>query len=186
VCDGSLDKVVGIVAVKDILPLIDTATFDLKPILSEVLYVPESQPASAILERFREKKIHNAIVVDEYGGTEGLITLHDLIEHILGDLPDLLDKEPPDYQKKEDGSYIINGSMNFWEFAELLELPEMDDEEFEEEARQYSTVGGLAMVILNTIPQAGETFFFKDHEFRILEMEGNRVAKMSVKAISGT
>jgi putative hemolysin len=185
VCDGSLDKVVGIVAVKDILPLINTESFDLRPILSEVLYVPESQPASAILERFREKKIHNAIVVDEYGGTEGLITLHDLIEHILGDLPDLLDKEPPDYQKKEDGSYIINGSMNFWEFAELLELPEMDDEEFEEEARQYSTVGGLAMVILNTIPQVGETFFFKDHEFRILEMEGNRVAKMSVKPVPG-
>jgi putative hemolysin len=181
VCDGSLDKIVGIVAVKDILPLLNTEPFDLTPILSDPLFVPESQPASAILERFREKKIHIAIVVDEYGGTEGLITLHDLIEHILGDLPDLLDKEPPDYQKKEDGSYVINGSMNFWEFAELLELPEMDDEEFEEEARHYSTVGGLAMVILNTIPQTGDTFTFKEHQFRILEMEGNRVAKMSVR-----
>lgn len=183
VCDGSLDKVVGIVAVKDILPLINSEVFDLRAILTEPLFVPESQAASAILERFREKKIHYAIVVDEYGGTEGLITLHDLIEHILGDLPDIQDKEPPDYQKKEDGSYIINGSMNFWEFAELLELPEMDEEEFEEEARQYSTVGGLAMVMLNRIPVAGDHFLFKEHEFRILEMDGNRVAKMSVKPV---
>ena len=183
VCDGSLDKVVGILAVKDLLPLIDTDPFDLRPVLTEPLFVPESQAASEILEKFREKKIHIALVVDEYGGTEGLITLHDLIENILGDLPDLLDKEPPDYQKKEDGSYILNGSMNFWELAELLELSEMDEEEFEEESRQYSTVGGLAMVMLHTIPRTGDTFVFKDHEFRILEMDGNRVAKMSVKAI---
>jgi putative hemolysin len=172
---------VGIVAVKDILPLLSAEPFDLRPVLSEPLFVPESQPASEILERFREKKIHIAIVVDEYGGTEGLITLHDLIEHILGDLPDLLDKEPPDYHKNEDGSYLINGSMNFWEFAELLELPEMDDEEFEEEARQYSTVGGLAMVMLNRVPAAGDTFIFKDREFRVVEMEGNRVLKLNVK-----
>ncbi len=185
VCDGSLDKVVGIVAVKDILRILQVEPFDLRNALSEPLFIPESQYASTILEQFRVKKIHIAMVVDEYGGTEGLITLHDLIEHILGDLPDLLDKEPPDYQKKEDGSYIINGSMNFWEFAELLELPEMDEEEFEEESRQYSTVGGLAMVILNTIPKAGDTFTFKDHSFRILEMEGNRVAKLSVRPSEG-
>jgi putative hemolysin len=183
VCDGSLDKIVGIVAVKDILPLLDSEPFNLRPILTEPLFIHEGEAASAILEKFREKKIHIAVVVDEYGGTEGLITLHDLIEHILGDLPDLLDKEPPDYQKKEDGSYVINGSMNFWEFAELLELPEMDEEEFEEEARQYSTVGGLAMVMLNSVPHPGDTFVFKDHEFRILEMDGNRVARMSVKPI---
>jgi putative hemolysin len=186
VCDGSLDNVVGIVAVKDILPVLSAETFDLRPILSAPLFVTESQAASAILEKFREKKIHIAIVVDEYGGSEGLITLHDLIEHILGDLPDLLDKEPPDYQKKEDGSYVINGTMNFWEFAELLDLAEMDDEEFEEEARQYSTVGGLAMVMLDSIPRTGDTFVFKGHELRIMEMDGNRVAKMSVKAVPGS
>ncbi len=103
-----------------------------------------------------------------------------MIEHILGDLPDILDKEPPDYQRKDDGSYVINGSMNFWEFAELLDLPEIDDEEFEEESRQYSTVGGLAMVMLNSIPRPGDSFVFKNHEFRITEMDGNRVARMTV------
>lgn len=185
VCDGTLDHVVGILAVKDMLPILGKEPFDLRPVLSEPLFVPESQTATTILEKFREKKIHIAMVVDEYGGTEGLITLHDLIEHILGDLPDILDKEPPDYQRKEDGTYIINGSMNFWEFAEMLELPEMDEEEFEEEARQYSTVGGLAMVMLNSIPQTGDTFVFKDHEFRITEMDGNRVARMSVRPLPG-
>ncbi len=181
VCDGSLDHVKGIVAVKDILRARNNdAPVDLTQLLTEPLFVPESMPALQVLERFRERRIHIAVVVDEYGGTEGMITLHDLIEHILGDLPELLDKEPPDYQKAEDGSYLVNGSMNFWEFADMLELPEMDEEEFEEESRQYSTVGGLAMNILSAIPKVGDTFTFKDHFFRILEMDGNRVARLSV------
>lgn len=181
VCNGSVDKVVGIVAVKDILRIIEQKEdFNLLPILTETLFLPETQPASAVLDKFREKKIHIAIVVDEYGGTEGLITLHDLVEHILGDLPDLLDKEPPDYQPCEDGTYFVNGSMNFWEFADLLDFPEMDDEEFEEESRQYSTVGGLAMHILGSVPKKGDTFSFHEFRFSIMEMDGNRVAKLHV------
>jgi putative hemolysin len=181
VCEGSVDKVIGIVAVKDILRIIEQEEeFNLLPILSETLFLPESQPASAVLDKFREKKIHIAIVVDEYGGTEGLITLHDLVEHILGDLPDLLDKEPPDYQENEDGTYIVNGSMNFWEFADLLDFPEMDDEEFEEESRQYSTVGGLAMHILGSVPAKGDTFAFHEFRFTIMEMDGKRVSKVHV------
>jgi putative hemolysin len=181
VCQDSLDVVKGIVAVKDILRSSHAREpLDLALLLTEPLFVPESMPALQVLERFRERRIHIAIVVDEYGGTEGMITLHDLIEHILGELPELLDKEPPDYQKAEDGTYIVNGSMNFWEFADLLELAEMDEEEFEEESRQYSTVGGLAMNILHAIPRVGDTFTFKDHFFRILEMDGNRVARLSV------
>jgi len=181
VCEGSVDKVIGIVAVKDILRIIEQEEeFNLLPILSETLFLPESQPASAVLDKFREKKIHIAIVVDEYGGTEGLITLHDLVEHILGDLPDLLDKEPPDYQANEDGTYIVNGSMNFWEFADLLDFPEMDDEEFEEESRQYSTVGGLAMHILGSVPAKGDTFAFHEFRFKIMEMDGKRVSKVHV------
>jgi putative hemolysin len=182
VCEGSLDQVKGVVAVKDILRArSNNEPFNLPALITEPLFVPESLPASQVLERFRERKIHIAFVVDEYGGTEGMITLHDLIEHILGDLPELLDKEPPDYEKKEDGSYVINGSMNFWEFADLLELAEMDEEEFEEESRKYSTVGGLAMNILNAIPRVGDSFLFRDYIIRVLEMDGNRVAKLSVR-----
>ena len=133
-----------------------------------------------MLEKFREKKIHIAIVVDEYGSVEGLITLHDLVEHILGDLPDLTDKEPPDYDQQPDGSYLISGSMNFWEFAELVDIPDLDDEEFREEARNFSTVGGLAMYTLNSIPQVNDRFVFGGYDFTILEMDGNRVATLSV------
>jgi len=182
VCEGSLDQIKGVVAVKDILRArSNNEPFNLPALVTEPLFVPESLPASQVLERFRERKIHIAFVVDEYGGTEGMITLHDLIEHILGDLPELLDKEPPDYEKKEDGSYVINGSMNFWEFADLLELAEMDEEEFEEESRKYSTVGGLAMNILNAIPRVGDSFLFREYFIRVLEMDGNRVAKLSVR-----
>ncbi|MBN1200011.1 MAG: HlyC/CorC family transporter [Bacteroidales bacterium] len=182
VCDGSLDKVQGILVVKDLLrSLKQEGAIDLIPALSEPLYIPENLPASDVLEKFRELKIHIALVVDEYGSVEGLITLHDLVEHILGDLPDITDKEPPDYQVEPDGSYLINGSMNFWEFAEMLELPELDDDDFEDEARKFSTVGGLAMNVLNSIPKVGDTFHFKGYDFEILEVEGNRVVKIRIK-----
>ena len=182
VCDGSLDKVKGILVVKDLLRILDDDdTLDLNPILSEPLYIPENLPASDVLEKFREKKNHIAIVIDEYGSVEGLITLHDLVEHILGDLPDLTDKEPPDYEQKPDGSYLVTGSMNFWEFAELLDIPDLDDDEFEEEARNFSTVGGLAMYTLNSIPQVNDRFAFGGYDFAILEMDGNRVAALSVR-----
>ena len=181
VCDGSLDEVKGILVVKDLLRILDDDdALDLKSILSDPLYLPENLPASDVLEKFREKKIHISIVVDEYGSVEGLITLHDLVEHILGDLPDLTDKEPPDYEQKPDGSYLVNGSMNFWEFAELLDIPDLDDEEFEEEARNFSTVGGLAMYALNSIPQVNDNFTFRGYDFTIGEMDGNRVAALSV------
>jgi len=183
VCDGSLDKVKGILAVKDIIIklLKDDQVLDIATILSDPLYLPENLPASDVLEKFREQKNHIAIVVDEYGTVEGLISLHDLVEHILGDLPDYTDKEPPDYQQKSDGSYVVKGSMNFWEFAEMLDMPDLDEEMFEEEARNFSTVGGLAMYVLNNIPREGDQFQFKDFDFRILEMDGNRVAKLFVR-----
>ncbi|MFH1159836.1 MAG: hemolysin family protein [bacterium] len=182
VCEGSLDQLKGILIVKDILRILeDHESLDLSSILSEPLYLPENLPSSKVLEKFREHKIHIAIVVDEYGSVEGLITLHDLVEHILGDLPDLTDKEPPDYEQKSDGSYLVNGSMNFWEFAEMLEIPDLDDEEFEEEARNFSTVGGLAMYSLGNIPQVDDTFQFGGFDFAVLEMDGNRVARLSVR-----
>lgn len=181
VCDGSLDQLKGILVVKDLFGITEApGSPDLTAILSEPLYVPENMPASGILEKFREKKIHIAIVVDEYGSVEGLITLHDLVEHILGDLPDMTDKEPPDYERRTDGSYIVSGSMNFWELAEMLEIPDLDDEEFEEEARNFSTVGGLAMYTLGRIPNPNDRFSFGGFGFTVLEMDGNRVAKLSV------
>jgi len=181
---GSLDQVKGILVVKDLIGILHSGDApDLSSILSEPLYVPENMPASDILEKFRERKIHIAIVVDEYGTVEGLITLHDLVEHILGDLPDLTDKEPPDYEEKPDGSYIISGSMNFWELADMLEIPDLDDEEFEEEARNFSTAGGLAMYTLGTIPEVEDHFTFGGYDFTVLEMDGNRVASLAAHPV---
>ncbi|NQV02597.1 MAG: HlyC/CorC family transporter [Bacteroidia bacterium] len=182
--DGSLDQMKGILVVKDLIGILHTNnTPDLSSILSEPLYVTENMSATDILEKFRKHKIHIAIVVDEYGMVEGLITLHDLVEHILGDLPDLTDKEPPDYEQKPDGSYIISGGMNFWELADMLEIPDLDNEEFEEEARNFSTVGGLAMYTLGSIPEVNDHFTFGGYNFTVLEMEGNRVASLSAHPI---
>jgi len=180
--DGSLDQLKGILIVKDLIEMLRSdAPCDLGPLLSDPLFVTESMSASDLLEKFREQKIHIAIVVDEYGSVEGLITLHDLVEHILGDLPDLTDKEPPDYEEHPDGSFTISGSMNFWEMADMLEIPDLDDEEFEEEARNFSTVGGLAMYTLGRIPEINDHFHFGGYEFAVLEMDGNRVAELSAR-----
>lgn len=178
--DGSLDQLKGILIVKDLIgTLLSDGPPDLGSILSDPLFVTESMPASEILEKFREQKIHIAIVVDEYGSVEGLITLHDLVEHILGDLPDLTDKEPPDYEQNPDGSYTISGSMNFWEMADMLEISDLDDVEFEGEARNFSTVGGLAMYTLGRIPEMDDHFSFGGYDFTVLTMDGNRVASLS-------
>lgn len=182
VCVGSLDELKGILVVKDLIKLLHAGSkFDMASIISEPLYVPENMPAQDVLEKFREQKIHIAIVVDEYGSVEGLITLHDLVEHILGDLPDLTDNEPPDYEKNEDGTYAVTGSMNFWELAELLDMPDLDNEDFEEEARNFSTVGGLAMYQLETIPQPDDQFDFGGYSFTVTAMDGNRVALLHVE-----
>ena len=173
--DGSLDQLVGIIKVKDFFRHFEKGKeLNLKDIAIQPLYIPENLPAVKILERFRETKIHIAIVIDEYGSTEGMITLHDLIENIFGELPDRYEKYETPIFEREDGSLLIDGSMLIDELKDILRM------QFEQ-PEEYSTLGGYVMYKLNKIPSEGDKFTSCDYQFEVVDMDGKRVDKVLVQ-----
>lgn len=177
-CDDTIDHVVGIVAVKDILKsFADNQTIDFKSISSPPLFIPEVMSAIDVLELFREKEVHIGIVVNEFGTTEGVVTLHDISESILGDFPAIRENEPPEIFTREDGSMLVDGTIQLDDLMDALKINELP-ESFESE--NVSTLGGLAMVQLNKVPTEGDKFEFSGYEFEIMDMDGQRVDKVLV------
>ncbi len=182
VCDKTIDNVVGIISVKDLLfSLSVKKKFNLMEMISKPLYIPETMPAIKVLELFREKKVHIGIVVNEFGATEGLITLHDISENILGDLPALFDKTQPEIFKRDDGSFLVDGSVKIEDLQDLLNSKILGSE-FESE--NITTLGGLAMAVLNRIPSVGDIFVMANYHFEIIEMDGHRVDKVLIKQVA--
>lgn len=181
VCEDEVDHVKGVVNVKDILAYyIKHQTLRLEDILLEPLYIAEQAPALKVLEMFRKTKKHFGIVINEYGSMEGIITLHDLTENIMGDLPALGDLDEPEAFQREDGSYLMDGSMKVEDVEDLLKVHSL----FEEEERpDVNTLGGLAMYQLNRIPKIGDKFTDNGYLFEIVDMDGNRVDKLLVKSV---
>jgi putative hemolysin len=182
VCDKTIDNVIGIISVKDILfSLSVKKKFNLMEMISKPLYIPETMPAIRVLELFREMKVHVGIVVNEFGATEGLITLHDISESILGDLPALLDKTEPEIFKREDGSFLVDGSVKIDDLQDLLNSKILGNE-FESE--NISTLGGLAMAVLNRVPSVGDIFVISNYHFEVIDMDGHRVDKVLIKQVA--
>jgi putative hemolysin len=182
VCDKTIDNVVGIISVKDILfSLSVKKKFNLTEMISKPLYIPETMPAIKVLELFREKKVHVGIVVNEFGSTEGLITLHDISENILGDLPALFDKTQPEFFKRDDGSFLVDGSVKIEDLQDFLNSKILGSE-FESE--NITTLGGLAMAVLNRVPSVGDIFVMANYHFEIIDMDGHRVDKVLIKLIA--
>jgi putative hemolysin len=182
VCDKTIDNVVGIISVKDILfSLSVKKKFNLMDMISKPLYIPETMPAIKVLELFREMKVHIGIVVNEFGATEGLITLHDISENILGDLPALFDQTQPEIFKRDDGSYLVDGSLKIEDLQDLLNSKILGNE-FESE--NITTLGGLAMAVLNRVPSVGDIFMMANYHFEIIDMDGHRVDKVLVKEVT--
>lgn len=182
-CNNSIDEVVGVLNVRPFLAnYINTSSVQLKDATSEPLYIPEQLPALRVLEIFRESKNHFGIVVNEYGGLEGIVTLHDLTENIMGDFPAYGEDEEPDVFKREDGSYLIDGGLLLDEVEDLLEKRSLFDRKVA--GNKVHTIGGYAMVYLERIPQAGDKFYAGGYEFEIVDMDGNRVDKLLVKLLT--
>ena len=176
-CDSSPDNVLGIVQVKDIITLWDAGKpFDLCSIVKEPTYVPENMLGNSLLELFKSQKISFALVVSEYGIIEGIITLHDIAESILGDIPEEEGDVPDTITLREDGSMLVDGSYNAIDF--------MDDTgvNISEELQRgdYNTLGGLAMYVLGRIPAEGDKFTYGPLDFEVVDMDGSRVDKLLV------
>ena len=185
VCEENIDQIKGVVNVKDVLSFyINHHRLRLADIMFEPLYIPEQVQALKVLEMFRSTKKHFGVVVNEYGSTEGIITLHDLTENIMGDLPAAYDDRNPEVFRRDDGSYLIDGSMKVEDVEDLLRVYSLFDDE--DERPDINTLGGLAMYKLNRIPKTGDRFELSGYRFEVVDMDGNRVDKLLVKDASDT
>jgi len=174
VCDESLDKIIGILYVKDYYnQLIRSNDESIERIIKQPLFIPDNLTVIKLLEQFKTERIYIAIVVDEYGTTEGLITLHDLMENIFGDIPEQYETEEKSIIKREDGSLLIDGSLLVDELRDILKLSFDTDE--------YSTLGGFVMYHLNKVPDAGDYFIVNDHRFEVMDMDDRRVDKVLIQ-----
>ena len=171
------DEIIGVVSVKDIILMVGSEQeFDLRKIARPALFIPESLYAKKVLELFKKNKNKFAVVVNEYGSTEGIITLHDLTESIFGDILEEDDTEEEEIVRRQDGSLLVEASMNIGDFMEemgILSYEDIDSEDF-------TTLGGLAMFLIGRIPKAGDTFTYKNLQFEVVDMDRGRVDKLLV------
>lgn len=175
VCDCEVDRVLGIVAVEDLwaAELAGTPPSDLRPLLRHPLMVPVTTRCLALLGQFRESGVHLALVVDEYGGIEGLVTLRDVLEEVAGEMGSAVASTP--VVRRDDGSLLVDASVSMEEFRELLELEERRDE-----PREYRTLGGFVFTRLGHVPAPGEWFEAAGHRVEVVDMDGNRIDKVLV------
>jgi putative hemolysin len=175
--DDTQDEIIGVVSVKNIISMIgNDAAFDLKSIAQPPLFIPESLYAKKVLELFKKNKNKFGVVVNEYGGIEGIITLHDLTESIFGDILEENEVEEEPIVKRKDGSYLVDASINIGDFMEEMGIMYYKDLESED----FNTLGGLAMFSIGRIPKAGDIFTYQNLQFEIMDMDNGRVDKLLV------
>ncbi len=180
VSEGYLDNFLGVVQVKDIIKTCSIGDkLDLKSHLKEPLIVPESSFALNVLKQFKKtaEDVHIAIIVDEYGDIEGLITLYDILEAIVGDLPTTEDLKAI---KRSDGSWLIDGLINIDEFKPIFDIEELPNEEIS----NYQTLAGFIITYLGRIPDTGDKFTWDDLEFEIIDMDGYHIDKVLISPIN--
>lgn len=178
VCQGSPDEILGIVQVKDLFhQLLSRGQLDFHAAIQPVEFIPEAMSALALLEHMREKKSHLALIIDEYGGLTGIVTITDILEAIVGDIPAIGDPiNEPDVVVREDGSYLLNGTLSTAELKDLLNLDSLP----EEEDSGYETLGGMLMAEISRIPAAGDVITWDGWRFEVMDMDGYRVDKVLV------
>jgi putative hemolysin len=177
VAEGELDKILGVVMAKDLLAQsLSGQPFNLRTILRPALFVPESTPALKVVERFKQTHSQLAIVIDEYGGVEGLVTSGDIMSSIVGDIPEPDEEYESGAIQREDGTWLIDGMYSIEEFQELFDvetLPEANE-------GYYQTVGGFVMASLGQVPEAGDHFHWAGLRLEVVDMDGRRVDKVLV------
>jgi len=177
VCSKKLDNVQGVVQSKDLLSCnLADKMVNLKESLLPPLFVPESMRALKVLEKFKQTGIHLAIVLDEYGSVQGIVTLVDLLEGLVGDIPHIDELSEPQIVKRQDGSWLVDGALPVDDLREMIDLEWLP----EEEDYQYITLGGFVMTHLEKIPTAGDYFEWGGYRFEVVDMDGRRVDKIMV------
>ena len=178
VYENTMDKIVGVLYVKDLLPYLDREDFNWNELLRDPLYVPENKKLDDLLNEFKSKKIHMAIVVDEYGGTSGLITLEDVMEEIFGELNDEFDQDDSLFSKLDENTFIFDAKINLPDFYKALEL--QDSSSFEKISEEIETLGGLLIEKAQRIPRVGQVITHQDLKFVIEIVDKKRIKQVKV------
>jgi len=174
----SIDNIVGVLYAKDLLAHFDKTKFKWQSLLREPFFVPENKKLDDLLSEFQEKKNHLAIVVDEYGGTSGIVTLEDVIEEIVGDINDEFDDEDLSYSKLDANNYVFEGKTTIKDFCKVLGI---DDESiFEEEKGESETLAGFILEISGKFPRKGEKINFINFSFTIEALDKKRIKQIKV------
>lgn len=179
VCTGSLDNVVGVVQAKDLLAsVLSDKTVNPQASMQQPAFVPRGMPALQVLDHIKQSGSHIVLVVDEYGGIEGLLTHHDILEAIAGDMP--LGKTPPEPKavQRKDGSWLLDGMLSIDEFKEIFHLDSLPGEKKD----TFQTLGGFIFTQMGRVPSASEQFEWNGLRFEVVDMDGKRIDKVLVSS----
>ena len=173
ICDGDIDNLRGVVSIKDLYVSPDSTLF--KDLMQPALFVPENNSPYQVLEKFKESRLHSCFIVDEYGTILGLITLNDILEAIVGDMPQ---PDVPDYeiQEREDGTYLVDGQIPFYDFLTRFEKTEW----MNEGEHDFDTLAGFILHQLERIPKTGDKLNWKGFKIEVIDMDSHRIDKLLV------
>lgn len=184
VYSGTEDNIKGILYIKDLLPYLDKPeTFRWQSLIRPAYFVPETKKIDDLLEEFRTNKIHMAIVVDEFGGTSGIVTMEDILEEIVGEISDEYDEDEKQYIRLADGSYIFEAKIQLTDFFRATDT---DPAEFEKITEEVETLAGLLLEIKGDFPRRREVIEYKNYRFQILEMDNRRILKVKFNMINAS
>ena len=177
-----LDDIIGIIYAKDLLPYFKNAelrkNLSLAKIARKPMFVPRTKMIDDLMHEFQEKKMHIAIVVDEYGGTAGLVSLEDIIEEIIGEIRDEYDKEENTLTKIDENNFMVLGRISIDELKEILDI------NINTEEAEYDTIAGLVLNFAGQIPKEGYSFEFENHRFTVKEVLNKRIKKVQIEKLA--
>lgn len=178
VYSGSSDQIKGILYSKDLLPHIEKpANFKWQTLIRPAYFVPESKKIDELLSEFQENKVHLAIVVDEYGGTSGLVTMEDILEEIVGDISDEYDEEQKQYTRIDDHTYIFEGKTLLNDFFKIIDA---DEDDFQDITDEVETLAGLVLELKGEIPKRGTKVHYGEYSFEVLAVDKRRIKSIKV------
>ena len=178
VFEDNLDKILGVLYVKDLLPHLEKDDFDWISLLRKPLYIPENKKLDDLLTEFKTKKIHMAIVVDEYGGTSGIITLEDVIEEIFGEFSDEFDEEDNLFSKLDENTFIFDAKINMQDFYRSINLKETSS--YDQVSTDIETLGGLLLEKVKKIPKVGQIVYHNNYKFIIEIVDKKRIKQVKL------
>lgn len=173
--DG-VDDIVGVLYVKDMIET-DEKNFNLKKLLHKPFFVPISISLMELLRNFRERQVHIAMVVDEYGGFSGIVSMEDVLEQIVGDIRDEYDEEDEEVKSNEDGSYLVDARVRIEDFNKFGILPAIPDDDAD-------TVGGFLFSYIGRLPKRNEAIYYNNYSFTVVGKSGNIVTKIKIEKLS--